>query len=352
MNAELDIAGRRIGAGRPCFIIAELSANHLQDFDIAARTVRAAKEAGVDAIKLQTYTADTVTIDCDNEYFQIKQGTLWDGKTLHALYKEAYTPWEWQPKLFDLAAKEGLICFSSVNDATAVDFLEKLGAPAYKLPSFEITDVALVAKCASTGKPLILSSGVASLTELEDAVKACRAAGNEQLSILKCTSVYPAPAEDINLRTMRHLAQTFGVVPGFSDHTLGTAVSTAAVALGACVIEKHFILDRKLGGPDAPFSSEPAELKALVESIRQVEAALGRVTYEIGERTKRTRVFVRSLFVVKDIKAGETITSEHVRSIRPGYGLAPKHLGDVLGKKAARDAKRGTPLSWDLLSAP
>jgi len=347
---KFKIGNKKIGRDYPIFIIAELSGNHLQKFDNAVKLIKAAKEAGADAIKLQTYTPDTITINCDNEYFQIKQGTLWDGQTLYQLYKKAYTPWEWQPKLKKIAESEGLICFSSVFDKTAVDFLEKINVPTYKIASFEITDIPLIKYVASKGKPLIMSTGIATLSDIEEAVNACKRMGNEQVALLKCTSAYPTPLEDVNLRTIPNLADTFKTVVGLSDHTLGISVPIASVALGACIIEKHLTLDRKLGGPDAAFSLEPAEFKAMVKSVREVEKALGEVSYELTEKMKKSREFSRSLFVVRDIKAGETFTEENIRSIRPSYGLHPKYLKDILGKHARINIKKGTPLKWELIN--
>ncbi|MCD6208590.1 MAG: pseudaminic acid synthase, partial [Thermoproteales archaeon] len=287
---------------------------------------------------------------CDNEYFQIKQGTLWDGKTLYQLYKEAYTPWEWQPKLKEIAESEGLICFSSVFDKSAVDFLEEINVPAYKIASFEITDIPLIEYVASKGKPVIISTGIATLSDIEEAVNACKRMGNNQIALLKCTSAYPAPLEEINLRTIPNMASTFKTVVGLSDHTLGISVPIASVALGACIIEKHLTLDRSLGGPDAAFSLEPEEFRATVKAVREVEKALGEVSYELSEKIKRSREFSRSLFVVKNMKAGEVFTEENVRSIRPGYGLPPKFLKKVLGRRAACDIKAGTPLEWRMIS--
>jgi pseudaminic acid synthase len=346
---EFSIRNKKIGEKFPIFIIAELSANHLQKFDNAVKLIKAAKEAGADAVKLQTYTPDTITIDCDNEYFQIKQGTLWDGQSLYELYKKAYTPWEWQPKLKEIAESEGLLCFSSAFDKTAVDFLEKINVPAYKIASFEITDIPLIEYVASKGKPVIISTGIATLSDIEEAVNACKRMGNEQIALLKCTSAYPAPLEEINLKTIPSLAQTFKTVVGLSDHTLSISVPIASVALGACIIEKHLTLDRKLGGPDAAFSLEPAELKTMVKLTREVEKVLGEVSYDLTEKMKKRREFSRSLFVVKDMKAGEVFTEENIRSIRPGYGLPPEYLKDVLGKKSTQSIKKGTPLKWELV---
>ena len=347
---EFSIRNKKIGEKFPIFIIAELSANHLQKFDNAAKLIKAAKEAGADAVKLQTYTPDTITIDCDNEYFRIKQGTLWDGQTLYELYKKAYTPWEWQPKLKEIAEEEGLICFSSVFDNTSVDFLEEINVPAYKIASFEITDIPLIEYVASKGKPVIISTGIATLSDIEEAVNACKRRGNNQIALLKCTSAYPAPLEEVNLKTIPNLADTFKTVVGLSDHTLGISAPIASVALGACIIEKHLTLDRKLGGPDAAFSLEPAEFKSMVKSVREVEKALGEVSYDLTEKMKKSRELSRSLFVVKDIKAGEVFTEENIRSIRPGYGLPPKYLKETLSKRATQDIKKGIPLSLELIN--
>jgi pseudaminic acid synthase len=332
-------------------IIAELSANHLQSFELAAKTVEAISKTGADAVKLQTYTPDTITIDCDNNYFQITQGTIWDGRTLYQLYREAYTPWEWQPKLKKLAEELGLFCFSSPFDQSAVDFLESMDVPAYKVASFEITDIPLIEYIASKQKPIIISTGIATLTDIEEALQACKRAGNDQIALLKCTSAYPAPFEDGNLRTIPDMASRFGTVVGLSDHTLGISVPLAAVALGARIIEKHFILDRNLGGPDALFSLEPGEFKSMVKAIREVEKSLGEVNYDLNEKAKRSREFSRSLFVVKDMNPGEILTKENVRSIRPGHGLHPRHLNDVLGKRCKRSVTKGTPFSWDFIES-
>ena len=332
------------------FIIAELSANHNHDFNIAVKTIEQAAKAGADAIKTQTYTADTITIDCDNEYFQIKQGTIWDGKTLYQLYKEAYTPWDWQPKLKEIAEKSGLVFFSSPFDFTAVDFLEKMQVPAYKIASFEITDIPLIEYVAKKGKPVIISTGIATIEDIQLAVDTCKKASNVQIALLKCTSSYPAPIEEANLLTIPDLEKRFNITPGLSDHTLSNSVSIAAVALGARIIEKHIILDRCMGGPDASFSIEPNEFAEMVKNIREVEQAKGVVNYELNEKTRKSREFSRSLFTVQDIVAGEAITSENVHSIRPGYGLHPKYLPDVLGKTAKTNINKGTPLSWEVLN--
>ena len=345
MAAEIQISGRHIGSGQPCYIIAELSANHGQSFEKALQVVRAAKEAGADAIKLQTYTADTLTIDCRRPEFMIGKGTLWEGKNLHDLYAEAYTPWEWQPELKKEAESLGLHCFSTPFDDTAVDFLEGMNVPAHKIASFELVDSELLKKVAATGKPVIMSTGMASFGEIEEAVRTLRDGGCAQLALLKCTSAYPSLPEDMNLRTVPHMAESFAVPVGLSDHTLGVAVPVAAVALGACIIEKHLTLRRSDGGPDAGFSLEPEEFRAMVEAVRVAEKALGQVNYEISDKEQASRIFRRSLFVVKDVRAGESFTQENVRSIRPGHGLAVKELDRVLGKKAACDLQGGTPLA-------
>lgn len=345
-----EISGRKIDPNFPTYIIAELSANHSQDFDQAVALVRAAKDAGADAIKLQTYTPDTITIQSNKEYFRIQGGTLWDGRTLYDLYGEAYTPWDWQPKLKTIANDLGMDLFSTAFDPTAVDFLETMNVPIHKIASFEITDIPLIEKMARTGKPIIISTGMATIGEIEDAVNAARSAGAKQIALLKCTSAYPAPPDEMNLRTIPHLSQTFDVPVGLSDHTLGISVPVAAVALGACIVEKHFTLSRSVTGPDSAFSLEPHEFKAMVNAVRVTEKALGTVQYGVTESQARSRVFRRSLFVVKDVKSGDVFTKENVRSIRPGYGLAPKYLKDVLGRRAARDIEQGTPLAWDLLA--
>lgn len=332
------------------YIIAEVSANHNGSVERAEAIIRAAADAGADAVKLQTYTADTMTIPCDNEHFRIK-GTLWEGKTLHDLYQEAYTPWEWQPRLKELANDLGMDCFSTPFDATAVDFLEKMNVPCHKVASFEVVDIPLLKKIASTGKPVILSTGMATLAEIDDAVTTLRANGTTELALLKCTSAYPAPPEEANLRTIPHLAQAFNCVTGLSDHTLGSAVAVGAVAVGARIIEKHFTLARADGGPDSAFSMEPHEFKQMVQDIRTVEKALGTVCYELTPKQQESKIFRRSLFVVKDMKAGEVFTEENVRSIRPGYGLPPKMLNIVLGSRAARNLSTGTPLSLDVIGA-
>lgn len=348
MRPCIQIGSRTIGPGQPTYIVAELSANHHQSLDQARRLVEAAKLAGADAVKLQTYRPDTITIDCRNEYFQVS-GTIWDGKNLYDLYGEAFTPWEWHADLMALAASLGLDCFSTPFDMTAVDFLENLKVPAYKVASFELVDLALIEKMARTGKPIIMSTGMATLGEIDEAVQTIFEAGTGGLALMKCTSAYPAPVEEMNLATIPHLAEAFGVPVGLSDHTLGLAVPVAAVSLGACIIEKHFTLSRSQPGPDSAFSLEPDEFRAMVEAVRQAEKAVGRVSYQPTPKEMASRVFRRSLFVVEDMVAGQKFTSSNVRSIRPGHGLAPKFLPQILGRTASRDIARGTPLTWALL---
>jgi pseudaminic acid synthase len=349
MTDSIEIGKRRIGPGSPAYCIAEVSANHNQDFSQALRIIEAAKEAGADAVKLQTYTPDTITIQSRQEYFRVGGGTLWDGRTLYELYGEAYTPWEWQPKLKQLANDLGMDLFSSAFDPTAVDFLEKMEVPAHKVASFELVDILLIQKMARTGKPLIVSTGMATLEEIEEAVEAALQAGARQIALLKCTSAYPAPPEEMNLRTIPELSQRFGVPVGLSDHTMGIAVPVAAVALGACIIEKHLTLSRAVPGPDSAFSLEPQEFKAMVEAVRTAEKSLGQVHFGLSGKEEASRVFRRSLFVVEDVKVGEPFTPANVRSIRPGHGLHTRHLAEVLGRVAAADIARGTPLRWDLV---
>ncbi|MDD3342353.1 MAG: pseudaminic acid synthase [Sulfurospirillaceae bacterium] len=326
------------------FIIAELSANHGNSIETAKETIRAAKKAGADAIKLQTYTADTLTLNCDKEDFIVKGGTLWDNKTLYALYQEAYTPWEWHQELFAVAKEEGLLCFSTPFDKSAVDFLETLNPPAYKVASFEVTDYELVRYIASCQKPIIISTGIATLQEIEDVVAICKSVGNNNIILLQCTSSYPAPLEGANLLTMPDLCQRFGVLAGFSDHTLGITAPIAAVALGAKVIEKHFILDKTIGGADASFSLDVDEFSHMVQAVRDTEKLLGKPTYHTDEQAIKGRQFSRSLYVAKDIKKGEKFSEENIRSIRPGYGLHPKYLNEILGKSAKVDLHFGDRL--------
>lgn len=331
------------------FIVAELSANHGHKLELALQSVRAAKEAGADAIKIQTYTADTITLNCDADDFKVK-GTLWDGRTLYDLYQEAYTPWEWHQAIFDEAKKCGLLCFSTPFDKTAVDFLENLGNPIMKIASFEITDIPLIEYAAKKGKPMVISTGIAMLEDIELAVKTCKEAGNNDITLLKCTSSYPAPIEDANLMTMQDMKQRYGVKVGLSDHTMGSDVAVAAVALGASLVEKHFILDRSIGGPDAAFSMEVSEFAAMVRSIRNVEKALGQIIYPSDPTTIKGREFSRSLYIAENVKAGEVVTEKNVRSVRPGFGLHPKYLQKVLGRTFSKDCKKGDRMTWDLIN--
>lgn len=333
---------------KPCYLIAEMSANHAGDLSRALEIVHAAKEAGADCIKTQTYTADTLTIDCDNAYFSIQEGP-WRGRTLYDLYREAHTPWDWLARIKEEADKVGLDYLSTPFDRTAVDFLAEIGVSAYKVASFELNDLPLLRYIAAQGKPVIASTGMASLGEIEQAVRTVREAGNPELCLLKCSSAYPAPPDDMNLRTIPHLAETFGVKVGLSDHTLGSAAAVAAVVLGACVIEKHFCLSRSIPNPDATFSMEPAEFRQMRDDIRAVERALGKVHYGVSAAEEGSAVFRRSLFIVRDMRAGEEFTAENLRSIRPGHGLAPRHYDAVLGRRAGEDIRRGTPLAWNLV---
>lgn len=345
----MKIDNKTIGIGQPAYIIAEISANHNGNIETAFQMIKAAKEASADAVKIQTYTADTITLDCRNEYFQIKQGTLWDGKTLYDLYQEAYTPWEWQPKLKEYADEIGITLFSSPFDKTAVDFLEKMDVSAYKIASFEITDIPLIEYTASKGKPVIISTGIAKFEEIEEAVNACKRVGNEQVILLKCVSSYPAPLEEMNLVTISDMVKKFNLPIGLSDHTLNIETPIAAVALGACVIEKHFILKREMGGPDAAFSMEIEEFSEMVKNIRNTEKLLGKVNYELSEKSMKNREFSRSLFVSADIKAGDILTENNIKSVRPGYGLAPKYYDGILGKRVKIDLIKGTPLTLEVI---
>jgi pseudaminic acid synthase len=331
------------------FIIAELSANHNGSLETAIETIRAAKRAGADAIKFQTYTADTITIDTKTDDFKLSQGTIWDGKYLYDLYKEAYTPWEWHEELFKVAKEEGLICFSSPFDPTAVELLEKLNAPAYKIASFEITDIPLIELVASKGKPVIISTGIAGQEDIELALDACKRMGNNDIALLKCTSSYPAPIDEANMVMVKDLAERYGVISGLSDHTMGNTVPVVATCFGAKIIEKHFILDKSIGGPDASFSMDEQEFTEMVKAVREAEKAIGKVDYTLTEKQKKGKEFSRSLYVVEDIKAGEVITERNVRSIRPGFGLHPKYLNKVLGMKAKTALSKGTRLSFDNL---
>lgn len=343
----LVISGRQIGVDAPCYIIAEMSANHAGKLSDALEIIKRAKEAGADAIKIQTYTPDTITIDSDAPDFQITQGTIWDGTTLYKLYEKAYTPREWHGGLFEAAAKEGITIFSSPFDLTAVDFLEGLNTPAYKIASFEINDIPLIKKVAETGKPVIISTGIARLPEIYEALEICRDAGNESVALLKCASAYPTPFETLNLRTIPDMAERFGAVVGLSDHTLGETAALGAVALGAKIIEKHFTLCRA-GGVDASFSMEPSEFGAMVKSVREFEKALGTVTYELSDMQLKSREHSRSLYAVSDIAAGEALTELNVRSVRPAFGLHTRHYGEILGKRAKTFIKKGTRMSFEL----
>ncbi|WP_242918147.1 pseudaminic acid synthase [Pontibacter liquoris] len=347
MTHEIAIAGRQVGPGNRPFIIAEMSGNHNHSLKRALAIVDAAADAGADAIKLQTYTADTMTLP--GAFTIADENSLWKGRELYDLYKEAYTPWEWHKPIFDRARERGLIAFSSPFDETAVDFLEELGAPVYKIASFENTDHPLLRKVAATGKPVIMSTGAATISELDDAVNVLRQAGCQQLILLKCTSTYPATPQNTNLLTIPHMRELFGVQVGLSDHTMGVGVAVAAVAFGATVIEKHFTLRRADGGVDAAFSLEPAELSSLVIESERAWQALGYVQYGVQRAEEKSRLFKRSVYAAKDITAGEAFTKENIRIIRPGLGLAPKHYEELLGKAATKSIKAGTPLSWDLL---
>lgn len=344
----MKIKGREIGAGHPAYLIAEMSANHAGSLSYAKEIIHAAKESGADCIKIQTYTPDTITIDCDNKYFQISDGT-WNGENLYHLYERAYTPWEWQSELKAEADKVGIDFFSTPFDNTAVDFLEKIGVEFYKIASFELVDIPLIEYTASKGKPMIMSTGMASLAEIEEAVNAVYRQGNYNLALLRCASAYPAITDDMNLRTMQNMAETFGIPVGLSDHSMGSVGAVTAVALGANIIEKHFCLSREIENPDVSFSMNPAEFSQMVKDIRQAEKAVGMVKYGVTEQEKSSMVFRRSIFCVKDIKRGELLTKENVRVIRPGYGLAPKYFAEVIGQTALCDIERGTPLQFHMI---
>ena len=337
-----------INNNSPVFIIAELSANHNGSIDTAIETIRAAKRAGADCIKLQTYTADTMTIASDKKDFIIK-GTIWENQNLHTLYQEAYTPWEWHEDLMKVAKEEGLVCFSSPFDKTAVDFLETLNVPAYKVASFEITDIPLIEYVASKGKPVILSTGIAEQADIELALDACKRMGNHDIALLKCTSSYPAPIEEANMCMVKDLAERYNVISGLSDHTMGSTVPIVATVFGAKIIEKHFILDRSIGGPDASFSMNEEEFTAMVKAVREAESAIGITDYTLTEKQAKGKDFSRSLYIVENVKVGDMLTEKNVRSIRPGFGLHPKFFNDVIGKKAKMDIEKGTRLSWDLI---
>lgn len=346
--SKMKIDTYNITYNSPVFIIAELSANHNGSIQNALETIKAAKRAGADCIKLQTYTADTITLDSDNDDFKIK-GTIWEGKNLHKLYQEAYTPWEWHKTLFEAAKSEGLVCFSSPFDKTSVDLLEELNAPAYKIASFEITDIPLIEYVASKGKPIIISTGIAEQEDIELALDACKRMGNDQIALLKCTSSYPAPIEEANMVMVKDLAERYGVISGLSDHTMGSTVPIVATAMGAKIIEKHFILDRSIGGPDASFSMNVEEFTAMVKAVREAEAAMGVVDYTLTDKQRKGRDFCRSLYVAEDIRAGEVFTEKNIRSVRPGFGLHPKHYKDILGKTSNQELEKGTRFKLDYL---
>lgn len=347
-NYCIKIKDRFIGGDHPCYIIAEMSANHAGSIDKAIEIIHVAKESGADCIKIQTYTPDTMTINSEKKYFQIKDGT-WEGENLYRLYKKAYTPWAWQKKLKEEAESIGIDFLSTPFDKTAVDFLEELGIEFYKIASFEITDIPLIRYVALQGKPIIMSTGMATLGEIEEAVKTIRQTGNNRICLLKCSSAYPAVTEDMNLKTIKHMEETFGVPVGLSDHSLGSVSSVTAVAMRAKIIEKHFCLSRDIESPDACFSMEPQEFKQMVEDIRATEKAMGRVSYDVSKTEESSRIFRRSIFVTEDIKKGEYFTEKNIRVIRPGYGLEPKYYESVLDQKATKDIERGTPLEWNMV---
>lgn len=346
----MNIGKQDISKTSKCFIIAELSANHKGDIEVAKETIRAASRAGADCIKLQTYTADTITLDCKSDDFKISQGTSWDGRYLYDLYKEAYTPWEWHNELFEVAKEEGLIIFSSPFDFSAVDFLENLDVPAYKIASFEITDIPLIEYVAKKGKPIIISTGIATIEDIELAIETCKNVGNDEIIILKCTSQYPAMPEDANLCMIPDIVNRFNVMSGLSDHTLGIEAPVIAVTLGARVIEKHFILNKEIGGPDAHFSLDENEFKQMVDAIRTTEKMIGKVDYSLNEKKKKSREFSRSLYVAKDIKKGGIFSKENVLSVRPGFGMHPKYLKDILGKTANQDLNFGTAFKKEFVN--
>ncbi|WP_309640418.1 pseudaminic acid synthase [Flavobacterium sp.] len=344
----MNIGDFTINQTSPVFIIAELSANHNGSLDNALATIKAAKRAGADCIKLQTYTADTITLDSDKEDFVIK-GTIWDGRKLHSLYQEAYTPWEWHEEIYRAAKVEGLICFSSPFDRTAVDLLEGLDSPAYKIASFEITDIPLIEYVASKGKPVIISTGIAEQEDIELALDACHRMGNYDIALLKCTSSYPAPIEEANMCMVKDLAERYQVISGLSDHTLGSTVPIVATVFGAKIIEKHFIIDRSIGGPDATFSMNEEEFTAMVKAVREAEKAIGVVDYHLTEKQAKGKDFSRSLYIAEDVKAGEVLTEKNLRSVRPGFGLHPKFYKELLGKKVNVDIEKGTRMRLDFI---
>ena len=344
------IGNREIGGSAPAYMIAEMSGNHAGNIENAKRIIHAAKEAGADCIKIQTYTADTLTIDCNKPYFQVGAGT-WDGENLYHLYQKAYTPWEWQPELKKEAEALGIDFFSTPFDKTSVDFLEEMGIEFYKIASFEIVDIPLIKYVASKGKPIIMSTGMATLGEIEDAVNAVRGQGNDQLALLRCASAYPAITDEMNLMTMKNMAEVFGVPTGLSDHSMGSVGAVTAVAMGAKIIEKHFCLDRAIENPDSSFSMNPEEFAQMVKDVRQAEKAIGKVSYGVTEQEKSSMVFRRSIFCVKDIEPGEILTEENIRVIRPGYGMAPKYYEEILGQRALQKIERGTPIEHRMIGA-
>ena len=345
----MTIGNYTINQDSPVFIIAELSANHNGSLATAIETIKAAKRAGADCIKLQTYTADTMTIASDKDDFIIK-GTIWENQNLYKLYQKAYTPWEWHEELMEVAKAEGLVCFSSPFDSTSVEFLEKLHVPAYKIASFEITDIPLIELVASKGKPIIISTGIAEQEDIELALETCRKMGNNNIALLKCTTSYPAPIEEANMCMIKDLVDRYGVISGLSDHTMGSTVPIVATALGAKIIEKHFILDHSVGGPDASFSMDETEFTNMVKAVREAEKAIGVVDYSLTEKQRKGRTFCRSLYVVEDMKAGEIISKKNVRSIRPGFGMHPKYFNEIFGKTINTELKKGEPLKWGLIS--
>lgn len=347
MDKTIIIDGKKIGKDCPVYTIAEMSANHLQELNRAKQIIKAAKEAGADAIKLQTYRPDTITVDCRGPEFMATPGSPWEGMNLFELYGTAYTPWEWHKELFDYAKEVGITCFSSPFDLTAVDFLEELGAPAYKIASFEINDIPLIRKAAKTGKPVIISTGIAAKEDIELALQTCKEAGNNQVILLKCVSEYPTPYEELNLKTISDMGETFDCVVGLSDHSMGSVVDVAGVVLGACVVEKHMTLRRADGGPDGSFSMEPEEFSAMIKDIRNIEIAIGEVTYDLTDKQLNSRGRSRSLYVVQDMKKGDVFTADNLKSIRPNYGLHTKFYDDIIGKKATCDILKGTAMKWD-----
>lgn len=332
-----------------CMIVAEMSANHNGSKQLAIETIKAAKRAGADAIKMQTYTADTITLDCDKPDFIINEGSIWDGRTFYELYQKAYTPWEWHEELFKVAHEEGLMCFSSPFDKTAIDLLESLDAPMYKIASFEITDIPLIEYAASKMKPMIMATGISTIEDIELAVNACRKVGNNDITLLKCTSAYPAPVEEANVIMIRDLAERFNVKSGLSDHTIGAMVPVLAVANGAVMIEKHFILNKEVESEDASFSMDENEFREMVKQVRLAEAAMGKVDYTLTEKMKGSRTACRSLYVAEDVKAGDLVTEQNVRSVRPGYGLHPKYLTEVLGKHFLKDCEKGERFGFGIV---